>query len=384
MKECILFFNSSVLGGAERSSLHQSLMVNDFHFKYVIPIIEEEDEASELYNFLLMSQVKRSDISLLRLNKSYYSISRKNFLLKVISATWGYFKIIRSLNNKDFKNSHVWWLSGNKIAFIFVFFATFTRFKGKVIWHFRDYPNRVIIFKTFIKINRIFSRYKLLLIGNSRSVSESLKKLYKTSLVDYVYNPVGEKLIVRDITSFKTIGVVAMFTPWKGIHQIIMMASLYENELKSLGIHSIKIYGGDIYKTEGDHMNYSSELLRLKNKFKSSLVTFEGRATPQTIYSNIDILIHSSVEKEPFGRVIIEAFNAKIPVISSSLGGASELISNELRGLTYFINDYSHLFFQIKNLIKNSKETEERIIRAYEFSKEINDSIGESLTKIFK
>lgn len=384
MKRGILFLNSPKLGGAERSSIHQSLMLKNIELHYVIPFLEDHEEASDLLKFMKNVGIKEDRISFIKISSSYYSLSRKKRKFNLISPVFGLIQTLLQIDKTKFKNVDFWWLNGNKIAFLMLLFANIIRFKGKVIWHFRDYPSNSGIFKFFISLNNLLSRYKLKLIGNSKSVETSLKKIYHLSKVDYIYNPVGELLTSRDIDNpVRTIGVVAMFSPWKGIHQIIIMASLYEKELLERGVEKIKIFGGDLYQTDGPHITYQNELLALKEKFPSTLISFEGRVAPEKIFSSIDLLIHCSIEREPFGRVILEAFQSKVPVLSTSLGGAYELAGDDNRALSFFPEDYNHLFTQIVNIIEHDSQTKSRIENALAFCQELNKQIHEKIENIF-
>jgi glycosyltransferase involved in cell wall biosynthesis len=100
-----------------------------------------------------------------------------------------------------------------------------------------------------------------------------------------------------------------MMATWKGVHQVLFQgAYLYQDDLKKIGIESIDIYGGAIYKTAGDHQNYYEQIQLLNDKLGGDFVTFKGLVPPFEIYQNIDILIHSSLSPAPFGRVLIESW----------------------------------------------------------------------------
>jgi glycosyltransferase involved in cell wall biosynthesis len=55
-----------------------------------------------------------------------------------------------------------------------------------------------------------------------------------------------------------------------------------------------------------------------------------GKKHLQQIVSEIDILVHASTKPEPFGRVILEAIAAQIPVIASDLGGTREILIGDI------------------------------------------------------
>ena len=66
----------------------------------------------------------------------------------------------------------------------------------------------------------------------------------------------------------------------------------------------------------------------------SQFVKFKGTFHRiQNILSSSDLLIHTPVKPEPFGRIIIEAMAMQIPVIATNLGGPSEYITNNRDGI---------------------------------------------------
>ena len=58
-----------------------------------------------------------------------------------------------------------------------------------------------------------------------------------------------------------------------------------------------------------------------------------------SIYSIMDVCVHTSIEPEPFGLVIIEAMANGVPVIASDLGAPREIVTDEVNG--YIVNPNS-------------------------------------------
>ena len=51
-----------------------------------------------------------------------------------------------------------------------------------------------------------------------------------------------------------------------------------------------------------------------------------------SIYSVMDVCVHTSIEPEPFGLVIIEAMVNGVPVIASDAGAPGEIIDDKVNG----------------------------------------------------
>ena len=254
-------------------------------------------------------------------------------------------KIKSILNQSD-----VIWCNGNKVGLPFYLAAKLINYKGRFLWHFRDYPSRNPFYQ------RIWDylgneKFDFICIGNSESVRLAIKEATRSRVkTKRMYNPVGDlNNSIKRTNKIKTLGCASMLAPWKGVHEVIMMSLLYESELIELGVEEINIYGDAIYKTYGEHNGYPDQIKIMA--MKSKLINFKGKQTPELIYDEIDVLIHSSIKSEPFGRIIVEAFKRRVPVVSTSLGGASELVIDEVTGLKYIPSHYNGLFQAVKKLV---------------------------------
>ncbi|MBU6950600.1 glycosyltransferase family 4 protein [Hahella sp. HN01] len=51
------------------------------------------------------------------------------------------------------------------------------------------------------------------------------------------------------------------------------------------------------------------------------------------VYKDVDLVLHSSIEPEPFGLVVTEAMASGVPIIASKLGAPEELVDDGVTGL---------------------------------------------------
>lgn len=374
-----LMLNTNSLGGAERSVIEQLNLVNDrITLSTFVPSLSGNNE--KILGFI--EKKLNASVKFYRIPKIFYKIHQKSGYGSLIKATFSlissplYFNDLAKLKEKD-----ILYCNGNKIAIWTLLWGALFNYKGKIVWHFRDYPskNKMFIFFITKMLNRFQSR--LTFVANSYSVARALTDIgLNENEISVIYNTVGNEIKAHGKDdSIKHIGVVAMMASWKGIHQVLLMAHLYEKELKEIGIETISIFSSDIYQTSGDHMTYDKELKDLLKKFPSSLVTMKPNLTPENIFSTIDLLIHPSLSAEPFGRVILEAFRSNVPVISTSMGGALELIDSGKNGLTFFKYDYAGLFNQIKKLSMDNNLRQSLTQNAYRKSFEIEEKVKMNL-----
>ena len=374
-----LLLNTNALGGAERSVIEQLGLVRDkLSLNIYIPKLSKSSDT--IVNFI--GSKLNSNVHFYRMPKAFYNVGQHGKWLSLLRGAFSlllapfYFVDLVKLKEKD-----VLYCNGNKIAIWTLFWATLANYKGKIIWHFRDYPSQNFAFCAFLKyMNKKFNS-RLTFVANSQSVADELKVI-GPKYVNVIYNTVGEMPELSLAKNITNIGVVSMMASWKGIHQVVLMTHLYEKELIALGIENLTIFSSEIYQTAGDHQTYNNELKKLLKKFPTSLVKIEFDKSPIQIFNQIDLLIHPSLQKEPFGRVILEAFRSNVPVISTSLGGANELIEQDKNGLTFFKYDYAGLFLLIKKLINNQNIRKEITVNAFKKSFEIESNVKANLENI--
>lgn len=148
------------------------------------------------------------------------------------------------------------------------------------------------------------------------------------------------------------IGIVGRLVPWKGQKQFLLMANMLSKKRKDIEYQII----GNAYRDKKSE-KYAKELERLIKKFGlETTVTIKKNIKDiyQTI-GNLDILIHNSLNPEPFGRVIIEAMALKTPVIASNLGGTAEIVDDGVDGFLVDPNDTNAVTERVEKLLENEK-----------------------------
>lgn len=68
---------------------------------------------------------------------------------------------------------------------------------------------------------------------------------------------------------------------------------------------------------------------RLARAGESARIDWRGAtARPEEAFAQIDLLVHTSVEPEPFGRVLVEAMAGRRPIVALNRGAARELLDD--------------------------------------------------------
>jgi len=142
---------------------------------------------------------------------------------------------------------------------------------------------------------------------------------------------------------------VAQFVPWKNHIAFLRAASCVAPSLPNA---RFMLIGDDIF---GRDSNYKSGLLRYaENSTIAERISFLGwQENMHEVWPKIDCLVHTA-EREPFGRVIIEAMANKIPVIAVDSCGPSEIIQDGKTGILVQAGDMKGLSEAMLRIAKDT------------------------------
>ncbi len=152
---------------------------------------------------------------------------------------------------------------------------------------------------------------------------------------------------------------VGRLTQDKGVHTCIQAMGLLRNHPKA-GSMNLTIVGSGDFEYESYLENIAiGEQVRDRVSFLGTL----SKSELPEIYRKADIFFFSSIWPEPFGRVLVEAMAAGVPVIGTAVGGAAEILCDEENALLYPPGDPVALASQIIRLIDNP-DLRQRLVNA--------------------
>ncbi len=160
-----------------------------------------------------------------------------------------------------------------------------------------------------------------------------------------IYNGVDIETFNSTYSDFKNpiIGCVGRLEEWKG-QQVLINA--IPDIVKVIPNVKVQFLGS------GSNNEKLIELVKKLNIQNS--VEFLGSVTNVSNYiKKFTIAVHTSIEPEPFGRVIIEAMAMNKPVISTNIGGPKEIIENNVDGFLIEPNNPKALSDKILDLLSN-------------------------------
>lgn len=140
------------------------------------------------------------------------------------------------------------------------------------------------------------------------------------------------------------VGVFSRLAPWKGQHVLLKALA------RLPGVHALLV--GEAIFGEQDY----AEALRQRSKDLGveDRVHFAGfrRDIPQLMRLS-DVVVHTSVAPEPFGRVIVEGMLARSTVVATRAGGTAEIIDDEVSGVLVPPGDAEALAEALRDLLNN-------------------------------
>jgi glycosyltransferase involved in cell wall biosynthesis len=218
-----------------------------------------------------------------------------------------------------------------------------------LIWHVHD------IFRSGVYVETM-SRVATLTVAVSRAAAAPLPCPKR---VRVVYNGVRVDRLLRDSREERSpvrakwgvpneavlIGQVARLQPWKGQRDVIAATEL----LRDLPNTYVAIIGGDIFQ---DSLRYERQLKeQVRSKGLAERIVFTGhQENMSAVFAALDVVVHAS-DNEPFGRVLVEAGAAGLPVVAYASGASPELVQHEVTGILVEPKDIAALAGGIRRLV---------------------------------
>ena len=146
------------------------------------------------------------------------------------------------------------------------------------------------------------------------------------------------------------IGMFGRLQRWKGQHVFLRAAALVAGRGAKF---SVLVVGGTLHGIEPE---YAGELERLAAAPSlAGRVHFLGnRSNPHELMNACDVVVHASVEPEPWGLVIAEAMACGRAVLASSTGGPLEMIDHKRTGWLVAPGDEVALATSMEILLSNA------------------------------
>lgn len=187
---------------------------------------------------------------------------------------------------------------------------------------------------------RFLSKFVGQYIANSETTRNDLKRIgvdpakiqvifppVDFSKYDYRLDSTKQRHEFASFDSKPCFGILGTLLEWKGHRTFLKAAS---HVIRTIPEARAFIVGG----LPDGNVAFERELKSLANELGiADRVLFTGfRDDIPEIIQLLDVVVHTSIDPEPFGRVLIEAMAMKKPVVASNAGGPTEIIEEGKSG----------------------------------------------------
>ncbi len=223
-----------------------------------------------------------------------------------------------------------------------------------LIWIMHDDTFPAWILKRFIQLpGHIFACSRYIADWATGIAGNAMKKK-----IEVLSNGIELKDIATEPkrrTGTVTIGTVGRLVPWKGQEFLILALKELIKKYPNLSC----IIAGKTEETR-ESKEYLRKLKDMVKEYSLSdrVEIIENATDIQNHMRRFDIFVHTATRPEPFGRVIIEAMAAAIPVIANPLGGPAEIIDDGVDGFLIPSSNTQVLMDRIRQLVENEKLAE--------------------------
>jgi glycosyltransferase involved in cell wall biosynthesis len=345
-KKILFLYDSTVLGGAERSLLY---FVKNLNRKKFCPIVVLPDKG------FLFRQLDSLDIDvrlmeIRRLRKTVNLFKLFNYLLHLLRVAS---QLRLLINTEGIKIIHANSLS----AQIQVNFVRGIKNIPK-IWHVRD------VFPHYWSI-RLSIKYAALhttkIVAISKAVRDNLVKMgISENKIIVIYNGIDFGEIKKVSHTNETVrrklkvggdccivGMIGSISHSKGQDIFIQAAYMV---LKEFPDTFFVIVGG--YFPENQLYYHQMRQLVEKLRMKEKVIFLEPVEEIEELICSLDIVVNMSREREGLGRSILEAMAFGKPVVGTKIGGIPELVDQDC-GILIDSGNVNELFEKLCFLIKD-------------------------------
>ncbi|WP_140722673.1 glycosyltransferase family 4 protein [Pseudomonas sp. Hp2] len=226
-----------------------------------------------------------------------------------------------------------------------------------LVWHLRDILTAAHFSPGLRRlVVALANRFATCVIANSQATADAFRFAGGNCAVHVVHNGIdpapfdaidrdgARQALRRELRSGSAplVGAFSRLAEWKGQHVLVeAMRDLPE-------VHAVFV-GGALFGEDA----YEARLKRLAMDLGvSERCHFLGfRRDIPALMVGVDIVLHTSITPEPFGRVVVEGMLSGKPVIATEGGGINEIIDDGNTGLLVPPGDPQALHAAVRQLL---------------------------------
>jgi len=308
---------------------------------------------------VLISEFKKLGLEVYEFKPFRAPVTKISMLAFIIKYPWSLFRFKSKFNSDFFQNEACTFLLniGEKI----IFSKYLSKVSSKVVFMEHARIGNFILKNPFLSHLRKVSKLKTIeIVSVSKIMERDLIKAYNQKAT-IIPNAIYSLKTLRHKTDYKLkkIGYLGRFTEDKGSNLIIKLAS----------------------------KNKDIEFLVSTEKFENSpnnlkcLGYLKGNKLEE-FWDQIDLLLLPASKIDPFGLVVLEAMQRKVPVLISNNVGAKDYFKKDLE---IFIEDLDKIENKIQDLKSKEKLMQKVALNAFKkISSMTDDKMHQSYLNLFK
>jgi glycosyltransferase involved in cell wall biosynthesis len=210
-------------------------------------------------------------------------------------------------------------------------------------------------------LERIFARWIDHFICVSGATYEAMIKDVIGRPIEVVYNGLDIKdydlehmVLDEQIKDLRQkgplVGIFGRIVEWKGHLNFVRAAAILVQQNTDL---IFVIVGNDFSEKKIFLEKIRAEICALG--IQDRVIFLGWKENVREVIYGIDIIVHPSIQPEPFGLAIIEAMALQRPIVASRLGAIPEIIDDEEDGFLFKSDSIEDLAEKIMCLYKNSE-----------------------------
>jgi glycosyltransferase involved in cell wall biosynthesis len=230
------------------------------------------------------------------------------------------------------------------------------------VWHLRELLGRGQPFRLSMgraALARFLGRHASLVVANSQITAAAARELIPSDMLRVVPNGIDLSTFAERTNGPRSgkplvVAMVASLSSRTKKHRLFIEAAA---RLNDVGGVEFRIYGHDPSSSGAQTGDGYVDALRarIQQLGLSQRVQFPGYiADPARIMSEIDVLVHPA-DNESFGRVVVEAMSAGLPVVGVRGGGVGEIVLDRETGLLSAPDDPAALATNIAQLVSDNE-----------------------------
>jgi glycosyltransferase involved in cell wall biosynthesis len=149
-------------------------------------------------------------------------------------------------------------------------------------------------------------------------------------------------------TDRPVIGIVGNVRHWKGQEVVIKAAARLVDRHPTLACLIV----GATAPVDQPYEDRLRALVRERG-LESNVIFCGYQKFPADFVNVMDVVVHASVEPEPFGMVVLEAMGMRKPLIGSRAGGVPEMVVEGVTGFTFPPGDDETLASRLDELLRD-------------------------------